>query len=89
MVNIDKFSEVKKFVDIMSEEFRAVQVMKIKTKDAKWLVDEVEKLRHQQALLIAELEKADKFSDELKAQLFRYQLPDMIELTDKLKEGTE
>ncbi|MFU8688418.1 hypothetical protein ACNA6I_01170 [Rossellomorea sp. FS2] len=43
---------------------------------------EVERLRTQQARLIAELEKADKFSDELRAELFRQQLPGIRKIVE-------
>lgn len=54
------------------------------------LIAEVERLRRQQARLIAELEKADKFSDELRAELFRQQLPGIRKLAeDYVKEREE
>ena len=43
---------------------------------------EVERLRTQQERLIAELEKADKFSDELRAELFRQQLPGIQKIVE-------
>jgi hypothetical protein len=43
----DKFPEIKKFVNIMGDHFRPIQVMKIKIEDAKWLVEEVERLREE------------------------------------------
>ncbi|MCB5334924.1 hypothetical protein [Bacillus amyloliquefaciens] len=40
-----EFDEVKKFVEVMSREFRSTKMMKIKISYAEWLVDEVERLR--------------------------------------------
>lgn len=50
--------------------------------DVPALIAEVERLRTQQARLIAELEKADKFSDELRAELFRQQLPGIRKIVE-------
>lgn len=44
--------------------------------------EEVERLRTQQARLIVELEKADKFSDELRAELFQQQLPGIRKIVE-------
>lgn len=58
--------------------------------DVPALIAEVERLRTQQARLIAELEKADKFSDELRAELFRQQLPGFRKLAENyVKEERE
>jgi hypothetical protein len=58
--------------------------------DVPALIAEVERLRTQQARLIAELEKADKFSDELRAELFRQQLPGIQKVVeDYVKEREE
>ncbi|MED1820593.1 hypothetical protein P4V11_16920 [Bacillus subtilis] len=40
-----QFEEVKKFVEVMGEEFKPVRVMKIPIVYAEWLVAEVERLR--------------------------------------------
>lgn len=50
--------------------------------DVPALIAEVERLRTQQARLIAELEKADKFSDALRAELFRQQLPGIRKIVE-------
>ncbi|MCS4324019.1 hypothetical protein [Bacillus subtilis] len=40
-----EFEEIKKFVEVMSRQFRSTKVMKIHTSYAEWLVAEVERLR--------------------------------------------
>jgi hypothetical protein len=55
---------------------------KVIRQDVPALIAEVERLRTQQTRLIAELEKADKVSDELRAGLFRQQLPGIRKLAE-------
>ncbi|MCY9409667.1 hypothetical protein MOF52_16940 [Bacillus inaquosorum] len=40
-----EFEEIKKFVEVMSRQFRSTKVMKIHISYAEWLVAEVERLR--------------------------------------------